>query len=136
MASRVRSGQGGVGAEFAESPDGFDGRNHGRGLKYVHPEVFDMSTLTLPGTILAPRPETDSFRREQWAFYCMLGDLLKTHRGQTVAVHQQHVIASGPDRMAVVVRARELVGNVPIFVGLVTDEPPPVERVPRFRHMR
>ena len=66
----------------------------------------------------------------------LLGDLLRTHRGQYVAVHQRRVIAAGPDRMTVIRQAREQVGNVPIFVGLVTDEPPPVERVPRFRHAR
>jgi hypothetical protein len=80
--------------------------------------------------------DVDPFRRKQWAFYCLLGDLLKTYRGQHVAVHQRRVIASGPDRMAVIRQAREQVGNVPIFVGLVTDEPPPVERVPRYRHGR
>src|SRR5262245_318463 len=78
----------------------------------------------------------DPLRRNRWAFYCMLGDLLKTHKGQFVAVHDRQVIASGPERMDVIEAARRLVGNVPIYVAEVSEEPPPVERVPSLRTIR
>jgi hypothetical protein len=89
--------------------------------------------VTLPDE---PPPANDKFRREQWAFYCMLGDLLKTHRGQHVAVHDKRVIATGADPLEVTRQAYALVGNVPLCVGHVTDEPPPVVRLPRYRLVR
>src|SRR5947207_15069582 len=97
--------------------------------------MSDVATTELPA-VNPPEGADDPWRREQWAFYCLLGDLLKTHRGQHVAVHNRQVIAAGSDRMDVIRRAREQVGNVPIYVGLVSDEPPPVERVPRVRLLR
>src|SRR5215831_12587967 len=85
----------------------------------------------------APVPEpVYKFRREQWAFYRMLGELLKTHKGQYVAVHNEQVIESGADMMDVITRAYQKVGNVPLFVERVSDEPPPVYRMPRFRISR
>ena len=58
-------------------------------------EVFE---VTLPNY----QQQADPLRREQWAFYCLLGELLKTHKGQYVAVQDRRVVASGPERMAVV----------------------------------
>jgi Family of unknown function (DUF5678) len=95
----------------------------------------DVGTMELL-SIKPPDWADDPLRREQWAFYCVLGDLLKTHRGQHVAVHNRQVIAAGPDRMDVIRRAREQVGNVPIYVGFVSDEPPPVARIPRIRLLK
>ena len=82
-----------------------------------------------------PEP-VDKFRREQWAFYRLLGELLKTHKGQYVAVHNEQVIESGADMMEVITRAYQKVGNVPLFVERVSDEPPPVYRMPRLRVSR
>src|SRR5437868_5214898 len=83
--------------------------------------------------ISVPEPKADKFRQEQWAFYCMLGDLLKTHKCQYVAVHDRQVIEAGTDKMEVVRKAYDRVGVVPLFVGYVSDEPPPLVRMPRFR---
>jgi len=92
--------------------------------------------IEFPVPPIAVPEKADKFRREQWAFYCMLGDLLKTHRGQYVAVHNGQVVESGADMMDVVTRAYQKVGNVPLFVERVSDEPPPVYRMPRFRVSR
>src|SRR5262245_32470457 len=83
-----------------------------------------------------PEPKVDKFRQEQWAFYCLLGDLLKTHRRQYVAVHNKQVVESSPDKMDVIRRAYQRFGNVPIYVGLVSDAPPPVVRMPRYNFLR
>lgn len=83
-----------------------------------------------------PEPPADPYRREQWAFYCMLGDLLKSHPGQHAAFYGRQLVEVGPDRMEVIRRVRERHGNVPIFVGHVSDEPPPLERIPGNRAWR
>ena len=44
--------------------------------------VFDAPEITLPS------PPDDKFHREQRAFFRLLPELLKTHRGQYVAVHE------------------------------------------------
>jgi hypothetical protein len=66
----------------------------------------------------------------------MLGELLKTHKGQYVAVHNEQVIESGADMMEVIMRAYQKAGNVPLFVERVSDEPPPIYRMPKFRVSR
>jgi hypothetical protein len=66
--------------------------------------------------------------QEYQAFRRLLPELLRTHRGQFVAVHQGKVMASGPDKVAVALEAFRQVGNVPIHVGLVSEEAEPVVR--------
>jgi len=81
-----------------------------------------MSQLAiLPAPRLPSAPE-DKWRREQRAFRQLLGELLKTHKGQYVAVHEQKVVESGPDKIEVARRAYERFGYVPIFVSLVSDQ--------------
>jgi hypothetical protein len=66
------------------------------------------------------------FAREQEAFRTMLPDLLRTHRGEYVAIHEGRVVASGHDNTAVARAAFEEVGAHEMLVELVTDEPPRV----------
>jgi hypothetical protein len=80
---------------------------------------------TLPAPVL-PAPPENKWRREQRAFRRLLPALLKTHRNQYVAIHDETVVESGLDKLAVARRAYERYGYVPIFVSLVTDEPLPV----------
>ena len=68
------------------------------------------------------------FERERRAFYRLLPQLLATHRGRYVAIHDEQVAASGPNRLEVAMHVLEHSGNVDIFVGLVNDEPEPVMR--------
>jgi hypothetical protein len=86
----------------------------------------------LPAPVL-PRPVQDKWRREQQAFRRLLPELLKTHLGQYVAVHEGQVVDSGDDQLAVAGRAYAQFGYVPIYVGLVTDQPIPVSRIPSPR---
>jgi hypothetical protein len=83
----------------------------------------------LPAPTL-PQPAEDKWRNEQRAFKRQLPELLKSHRHQFVAVHEGKVVESGSDKLAVAGRAYARFGYVPIYVGLVTDQPPPVCRIP------
>jgi hypothetical protein len=64
-----------------------------------------------------------AWEEEQRAFLRLLPTLLATHRGRYVAVREGCVIADGPDQIEVARRAYALAGYVPIYVGLVTDQP-------------
>jgi hypothetical protein len=92
-----------------------------------------MSQLdVLPAPVL-PEPAQDKWRREQQAFRRLLPELLKTHRGQYVAIHEGQVAESGDDKLVVASRAYARLGYVPVYVSLVTDEPLPVVRIPSPR---
>ena len=86
---------------------------------------------TMPAPVLPALPD-DKWRREQRAFRALLPALLKTHRGQYVAVHEGQVVESGEDKLAVAGRAYARFGYVPIYVSLVTEQPA-VVRVPSPR---
>lgn len=80
-----------------------------------------------PIEIRLPEPPMTKFERERRAFFNLLPELLKTHRDQFVAIHDEQVIESGPVRCDVVFRALERARNN-IYVGRVTVEPDPVCR--------
>ena len=73
------------------------------------------------------------WQREYDVFQRLLPELLRTHRGQWVAVHNGQVIDSDADDVVLVQRVIAKVGYVPMHVGLVTDEPAEPVRMPRFR---
>jgi len=85
------------------------------------------TTLAAP-TIDWPPPRRSKWEREHRAFRCLLPQLLQTHRGKYVAVHDEQVIDSDSDAMALILRVLARVGNVDIHVGLVTEQPEPVSR--------
>jgi hypothetical protein len=59
---------------------------------------------------------------------------MAAHRDQYVAVHRGAVIAHGPDQVEVAQQAYTTrAGYVPIYVGLVTDDPLPPVRIPSPR---
>jgi hypothetical protein len=78
--------------------------------------------------VVLPEPPLSKFERERRAFLRQLPDLLATHRGQYVAIHDEQVVDSGPDQVEVALRVRRRVGNVALYVHLVSDEPEPVYR--------
>ena len=82
-----------------------------------------------------PTPELTKGEREYQAFMRLLPELLKTHRGQHVAIHEGQVVDSDADDIALIQRVHAKVGYVPIHVGLVV-EPQPVYRIPYYRECR
>ena len=69
-------------------------------------------------------------------FLKLLPSLLTIQRGKYVAVHEGQVVDSGDDETALALRAYDQIGYVPIFVGLITDDPRPVMRMPSPRLYR
>ena len=61
--------------------------------------------------------------RERRAFLRLLPELLQTHTGQYVAIHNEQVVDSGPDDIALIRRVHSQVGYVPIHVARVTKQP-------------
>ena len=91
------------------------------------------SIVTLPAPPIAPAPPLTKWEREYQAFHQLLPTLLPTHRGRYVAVHDGQVIDADDDRLALIFRALEKVGNVDIHVGFVTDQAQPPIRIPHYR---
>jgi hypothetical protein len=78
-------------------------------------------------------PEIDLHPRTKWeqeyhAFRLLLPQLMLTDRGKYVAVHEERVIDSDVDEMALIMRVLGRIGNVDIHVGLVTELPERVYR--------
>lgn len=78
--------------------------------------------------VILPEPQLSKFDRERRAFYRLLPELLKTHRNQYVAIHEEQVVDSGSDQVEVALRVQKRFGNVALYVHLVSDEPEPVSR--------
>jgi hypothetical protein len=76
-----------------------------------------------------PEPELTKYEREEQAFRSLLPHLLQTHRDLYVAIHEGKVVDSGPERLPVAMRVWERVGNVPIYVALVSVDLPRAIRV-------
>ena len=85
------------------------------------------TSLPAPCVDIPPPPRT-KWEREYEAFHRLLPQLLQSHRGQFVAIHNEQVVDSGDDNLEVALRALAKIGNVDIHVGLVTDVPEPVYR--------
>jgi sugar phosphate isomerase/epimerase len=86
-------------------------------------------------TVNLPPPPQTKWEREYRAFLRLLPELLKTHRGAYVAIHEGQVVDTGDDELALASRVWSKVGYVPIHIGLVTEQPRPIERVPSFREI-
>ena len=97
--------------------------------------MSEIEPLPAPELCVAA-PGDDKWQRERRAFVRMLPDLLVTYRDQFVAIHQEQVVASGPDKISVAMQAYRQHGQIPIYVGLVSDQPPFPTRFPspRTRH--
>src|SRR5262245_7754630 len=85
--------------------------------------------------VKVPAPELSKGEREYQAFLRLLPQLLTTHRGQYVAIHEGKVVDCGPSDIDLIQRVHARIGYIPIHVGLVTD-PLPVVRVPHYREYR
>ena len=82
-----------------------------------------------------PEPERTKGEREYQAFLALLPQLLTTHRGKFVAVHEGQVVDSDADDITLIRRVHAKVGYVPVHVGLV-DGNTSVVHVPHYREFR
>lgn len=82
--------------------------------------------------VSVPVPELSKGEYEYQAFLRMLPELLKSHKGQYVAIHHGQVADSGPDDIALIQRVHAKIGYVPIYVGMVAEKLP-IERIPHYR---
>jgi hypothetical protein len=82
----------------------------------------------MPPNVEWPPPARSKWEREYRAFRRLLPQLLQTHWGKYVAIHDERVFDCDADEMALILRVLGKVGNVDVHVGLVTDQPEPVYR--------
>jgi hypothetical protein len=94
--------------------------------------MSQIDTLAAP---VVPTQEDDKWHREKSAFFRLLPDLLKSHKGLFVAIHGGQVVEAGPDKLEVGGRAYARFGYVPIFVTLVSDAPITPVRIPSPRSL-
>jgi hypothetical protein len=85
--------------------------------------------------VLVPVVELDKGEREYRAFLRLLPQLLVSHRGQYVAIHEGEVVDFDADDIALIRRVHARFGYVPICVGLVTDVPS-LLHIPHYREYR
>ncbi len=92
----------------------------------------EVPTLSAPE--VAPfQPPLTKWQREYQAFQRLLPQLLQTHWGRYVVIHNGEVVDSGANDVNLALHFFAQHGNVPIHVGLVKDQPEPAIRVPRYR---
>lgn len=100
----------------------------------VRVTVEPVPTATRPA--LPPRPLHPKLAREYDAFVALLPQLLTTHRGRYVAVHDGAVIADADSSVAVLAAAeRSHPGAFPL-AAFVTDRSQSPERLPSVRRPR
>jgi len=86
-------------------------------------------SITLPAPVIEVlAPPRTKWEREYQAFRRQLPQLLATHRGLYVAIHEEQVVDSGDDKIALALRVLTKIGNVAIHIGFVTEEPELVSR--------
>jgi uncharacterized protein DUF5678 len=101
----------------------------------LHVSVGEWAVDAIP-LEFPPRPTHPDLAREYDAFRAMLPELLKNHRGQYVAIHNGKVVANGASEVGTLNAASKSCGSPWSYVGLVTDEPQPLERIRGPREIR
>jgi hypothetical protein len=96
-----------------------------------------MSETAVPPALAVELPtrELPKGEEEHQAFLRLLPQLVVTHHGKHVAVHNGQVVDSDTDDVALILRVQAKVGYVPLYVGLVTDARP-VVRIPHYHEWR
>lgn len=87
--------------------------------------------IVIPPEAIFPPPR-NKWEREYRAFQRLLPELLKTHHGKYVAIHNEQVVDTGDDPIALIKQVHARYGYVPIHVDLAADPPPPI-RIPHYR---
>jgi hypothetical protein len=88
--------------------------------------------ITLPAPVLEPLVPLSKFERERQAFQRLLPELLKTHRGKYVAIHEERMVDSDTDQVALLLRVHAQHGYVPVYSALVAEQQP-IYRLPHYR---
>jgi hypothetical protein len=70
---------------------------------------------------------------EAAAFEGLKPELLKTHRGQFVAIYQGQVAGAGDDELELLKQMDQRFGNVPYYIELVAENTPRRARMPSVR---
>jgi hypothetical protein len=81
------------------------------------------------------RKDLEAFEQERQAFERLKPELLRTHRGQWVAVYQEKVVEAGQDRSQVLDSVYDRFGYVPVYVQKV-EEQPRVYKMPHRKVVR
>jgi hypothetical protein len=89
-------------------------------------------TLSAPQITIPPSP-ANKWQREHEAFQRLLPNLLHTHLGQYVVIHDGQVVDSGPDDLTLAMRFFTQHGNVSVHIGLVITEAETPVRIPHYR---
>jgi hypothetical protein len=93
------------------------------------------TVIALPAPVIEPPPPASKWEREYRAFQRLLPELLKTHAGKYVAIHDEQVVDSDPQELPLIERVLQRVGNVSIHVGFVSERGLPPLRVPHSREV-
>ena len=81
------------------------------------------------------RENLEAFEQEQQTFERLKPELLRTHRGQWVAIYQGEVVEASGDRSQVLDSVYGRFGYVPVYVQLA-EERPRVYRLPHRKVVR
>jgi hypothetical protein len=98
--------------------------------------MSNANSVTLPAPELNLSAANGKWQREYQAFLRLKPQLMTEYRGQYVVVHEGVVVDSGSDKIALALRFFAQHGNVPIHIGLVTNEPEIPARIPHYRELR
>ena len=69
------------------------------------------------------REDLEAFEHERQAFERLRPELLRTHRGQWVAIYQGEVVEAGQDRSQVLDSVYDCFGYIPVYVQQVEEQP-------------
>jgi len=81
------------------------------------------------------RKDLEAFEREREAFERLKPELLRTHRGQCVAILNGQVVESGSDKIEVLDRVYARFGYRPVYVQRV-EEQPHIYKIPHRKVVR
>jgi hypothetical protein len=90
---------------------------------------------TLPAPAVAPVAAGGKWQREYEAFFRLKPQLMASHAGEYVAIHDGQVVASGSDDVALALQFFAQHGNVPVHIGLVSAGQEPGARIPHYREV-
>lgn len=91
------------------------------------PEIFPAPVITVS------EGKNVKWERERRAFLRLLPGLLSGNFGKYAAIHDEKVVEIGDTPLETVERAYTRFGYVPIFVGLISDQPATPVRIPSPR---